>query len=740
MGIADPWWAGPGCPTCATGSTPSAAGCTSRRRPGAARGWSRPCRSPIVSWWADMRGRVRVAWGLAMLSLMLAVADTVFTDLHTPLFSQAAWIDHGWPMISLTTLACSVMGALVVARYPRHPIGWLLLVAGLSTISISTEAYSLWALGESGHGPALAGHLSGWVSLLFGAPLAMTAVVVISLIAPAGTFLSRRWRWVAVTAVIGLVLYTSAVATLSPTHYVIDSTNVGPGLSLLAGTGIVLMIASLIASTVCLVIRLRRAQGDTRRQLLWVTASAALLAAAFVWFLVFQKLNSDQKVDASVVLLYIAYLSLPICIAVAVLRHRLLDIDVIVNRALVVFLATALVGATYVLLVVVLGSLLDGQVGYWPSLLATAVVAIAFQPARRRIVRIADRLAFGASAEPYDALAEFSRRLGDSPDPSDLLPAVAEAAANAVGARRAVVTLALPSAADRFVTWPTGSAAGSGPTADIPITDHDEVLGSLRVEMTPGRAVRPRDTALLIDLADQAAVAFRNARLSAELSYRVAELDEQSRALVESRHRLITAGDAERSRLERAVTREVVPHLGDLPEELDMLADGARGPVTAELVHPLRTRAEVALESLREITRGVYPAQLGRTGLEPALRSLLARRDDTTLTVVGSSDLARSDARVEAAAYFCVAEAMRDLGGSVEVLLSPQHEDVRVRIDGQADGALPLDNMRDRAEALGGTISSNAHAGRLSLEVWLPAPAVVVLPAQRAADGVALSG
>src|SRR3954454_21772679 len=719
---------------------PSAARCTSRRRPEAVRAWSRPCLSPTVSWWADMRARVRVAWGLAMLSLLLAVADTVFTDLHTPLFSQTAWIDHGWPMISLTTLACSVMGALVVARYPRHPIGWLVLVAGLSTISISTEAYSLWALSGSGHGPALAGHLNGWGAMLFGAPLAMTGVGVIFLIAPDGRFLSPRWRWVAVTAVFGLVLYTFAVATLSPTDFVIDVSRVGPGVSVLSAVGVVLMIVSLVASTVCLVIRLRRAQGDTRRQLLWIVASATLLASAFIWFLAVQEVAGDRPADAAVLFLYIAYLSLTICIAVAVLRHRLLDIDVIVNRALVVFLATALVGVAYVLLVVALGSILGGHVGFWGSLLATAVVAIAFQPARRRIVRIADRLAFGASAEPYGALAEFSRRLGDSPDPSDLLPAVAEAAANAVGARRAVVTLALPSAADRFVTWPADSAAGSGPTADIPITDHDEVLGSLRVEMTPGRSVRARDTALLTDLADQAAVAFRNARLSAELSYRVAELDEQSRTLVASRHRLITAGDAERSRLERAVTREVAPHLADLPEDLDLLADGARGPVTAELVHPLRTRAEVALESLREITRGVYPAQLGRTGLEPALRSLLARRDDTTLTVAGGSDLARSDVRVEAAAYFCVAEAMRDLGGPVEVSLSRQQDDVRVRIDGQADGELPLDNMRDRAEALGGTISSSLQAGRLSLEVWLPAPAGVVLPAQRTTDGVALSG
>src|SRR4051812_38233430 len=369
-----------------------------------------------------MRTRVRIAWGLVALSAALAVADTVFTGLNTSLISQSTFIDHGWPMISLTTLSCSVMGALVVSRYPRHPIGWLLLVAGLSTISISTEAYSLWALHGSGHGPALAGHLIGWVSLLFGAPLAMTAVVVIFLITPDGTFLSPRWRSVAVMAVVGLVCYTSAVATLSPTNFVIDSTNVGPGISVLAETGIVLMILSLVTSSICLVIRLRRSQGDPRRQLLWVTASAALLVVAFVWFLVFQSLNSDDKVPASVLLLYVGYLSLPLCIAVAVLRHRLLDIDVIVNRALVVFLATGLVSAAYVLLVVAFGSVLGDRTGYWPSLLATALVAIAFQPLRRWVVPVAHRPAVRAAARPDEPPAELSRPPGERPGPAALLP------------------------------------------------------------------------------------------------------------------------------------------------------------------------------------------------------------------------------------------------------------------------------------------------------------------------------
>ena len=686
--------------------------------------WQRPCRSAMTrastSWWAEMSPRARFAWALAGLGLALAVADTVFTALHTSLFSQTAWIDHGWPMISLTTLACSVMGALIVSRYPRHPIGWLLLVAGLSTISISSEAYSLWALEPAGHGPALAGHLVGWLSLLFGAPMAMTAVVVIFLIAPDGHFMSRRWRRVAYMAVIGLCLYTAAVATVPPTHFVIDSTNVGPGLSVLAALGIVLMILSLIASTVCLVLRLRGSQGDTRRQLLWITASAALLAGAFVWFLAFQKLNSSNKTDASVVLLYIAYLSLPICITVAVLRHRLIEIDLVINRALVVFLATALVSVGYVLLVVAIGAVLGRRAGFWASLLSTALVALAFQPLRRWVVRVADRLAFGTSAEPYDALAEFTRRLGESPDPAALLPAVADAATTAVGARRTTVSLSLPFAADRFVTWPTGSTAGSGPTAEIDVVDDDETLGSIRVEMPPGRPLRAGDAALLRDLADQAVVAFRNARLSAELAHRVAELDAHANALERSRLRLITAGDAERSRLERAVTREVAPYLQVLPDQLEALADNVDAPVTAEQVQALRAEAEQALTALREITRGVYPAQLARTGLESALRSLLARIPDTELTVDSDAAGPRSDPRVEAAAYFCVAETVRSLEGPIEVTLTRRDDEVRLRITGCSPDELPLDTMRDRAEALGGSVSRRSEGERLWLEARLP--------------------
>src|SRR5207248_9126877 len=112
---------------------------------------------------------------------------------------------------------------------------------------------------------------------------------------------------------------------------------------------------------------------------------------------------------------------------------------------------------------------------------------------------------------------------------------------------------------------PLGSSSGTGPSAHVAIQEGAEELGFLTVEMAAGHGLRSHDLTLLRDLADQAVIAFRNARLSAELSYRVVELDQQASALEASRRRLITAGDAERSRLERAVTRAVAPHLQALP-------------------------------------------------------------------------------------------------------------------------------------------------------------------------------
>jgi hypothetical protein len=339
---------------------------------------------------------------------------------------------------------------------------------------------------------------------------------------------------------------------------------------------------------------------------------------------------------------------------------------------------------------------------------------------RSRAVRLADRLAYGPRAVPYEALAEFSRRLGDSPDPTTLLPAVAETAASAVHARRVTVTLLVAGGSVRVATWPAVPTAGvTEVAAGIPVGDH-EVLGHLEVEMAAGRSLREDDLTLLKDIADQAAIAFRNASLTAELSAGVEQLRLRTGELAESRRRLITAGDAERRRLERAIARDVVPHLEPLPGALDQLArarDGAVGPL-----EDLVAASTAALEALREITRGVFPAQLERGGLGPALRSYLGRAESKGhLALHESAADRRFDPRVEAAAYFCVAEAAQSLETPLEVDVAAPEGQLELHIRGRSRGMFALDHIRDRVEAAGGTVRHEVLDDSTVLDVRLPA-------------------
>ena len=134
----------------------------------------------------------------------------------------------------------------------------------------------------------------------------------------------------------------------------------------------------------------------------------------------------------------------------------------IISRALVFAGATAFVVGAYVVVVIAVGGALDNWTeGFWLSLVVTVAVAVAFQPIRYHLLRLANRLTYGKQAAPYDALADFSKRLGVGPDPVVLLPAIAEAAGRATLATMAVVRLGPTERPTRVVTWPDESEAWS---------------------------------------------------------------------------------------------------------------------------------------------------------------------------------------------------------------------------------------------------------------------------------------
>jgi signal transduction histidine kinase len=668
-----------------------------------------------------------LAWSLALASLVFGVADTLVTAACRPLFSEEAIAVHGWPFAPAATVGAAVMGAVIVSRYARHPIGWLLSVIGvLSSASLLAEAYSIWVLDADGPGPAAAGHVAGWASVLFGGQLALGLFAVVFLVAPNGRLLSRRWRLAVAAAVSGIILYAAGLLTLSPVEFTVtgNRTEGDPLAGILFSVGVLLIAGSMVAAVVAMIVRVRRVRGAERQQVRVILVSASAIAAGLVWLIVVQLFNGGKQDWLAAMPLFVAYDVLPICIAIAVLRFRLYDIDVIINRAVVLAVGTGFAAAGYVAVVVAVGAAVgSGAGGVWPSVTAMIVVALAFQPLRRRVVRLADRIAYGARAAPYEALADFSRRLGASPDPETLLPTVAEATGTAVLAQRVTVRLSVPDGTDRTAQWQVGPAPpidGSDAT-EFDVADRGERLGSISVVMPPGGSLRPRDRELLAALADQAALAFRNNRLAAQLAGRVSMLDQQTAELAESRARIIAARDEERDRLAQAIRVGVAPYLEPTSRRLRRLAADVRDPDVERGLVAVLADAVTSLESLREISRGIMPQQLARSGLVAAMTAHLGQAGHVGAFVVDESVAqTRFDRSIETTAYFCLVEALRQLRRPIDVRLGLRDGWLTLRIGGAASGVGASTAWRDHLESLGGSASWTSEDGRAVVAISIP--------------------
>ncbi len=246
---------------------------------------------------------------------------------------------------------------------------------------------------------------------------------------------------------------------------------------------------------------------------------------------------------------------IPIAIGISVLRYRLFDIDVVINRALLFGAMAIFISGVYVGIVVGVGALVGSQASPVLSAAAAAVVALAFQPARRRAQRFADRLVYGKRATPYEVLSQFSERLGKTYANEDVLPTDGAGARRGdgrgpgrrVGARRRRVLRA-------DAVWPsdaegarTARRVGEHRTRSLsprrrcssPSATRASSSGALSIAKTPGRAGHPTEEKLVSDLAAQAGLVMRNVALTEQLMGKIEEL----RA---SRQRLVSAQDEER--------------------------------------------------------------------------------------------------------------------------------------------------------------------------------------------------
>ena len=271
--------------------------------------------------------------------------------------------------------------------------------------------------------------------------LCLLATVML-LVFPDGRPLSPRWRlvvWTSVAAIATVLLSFAAGMWGLPGKVILGGTQPAALYQAAFEMGVLAAGVCMVGGLFPLVLRYRRGTVDQRQQLKWVIAGAFLLASVSVLGFDFVALPAIVKEPPMAV----GAAVFPTTIAIAIHRYRLYDIHLVISRTLVYGALAAFITAVYVGIVVGVGTLVGsgGRPNLALSIVATAVVAVAFQPVRERLQKIANRLVYGKRATPYEVLSQFSERVAESYAASDVLPRMARVLAEGTGAARADVWL-----------------------------------------------------------------------------------------------------------------------------------------------------------------------------------------------------------------------------------------------------------------------------------------------------------
>jgi two-component system NarL family sensor kinase len=712
----------------------------------------------------NARTATRLAWSLWVACLVLIALSLLLDFLLTYDILSYPWqirINHRilYPIYAVLTgvvsLVYPTIGALIVSRLPRNPIGWIFCGVGLLyQIQHFTLAYSNYALAESFALPW--GEYVGWFSTWIGFAGLILAGIFLMLLFPDGHLLSRRWRIVMWAAILGATLAALADAFYPGrlvTHGYVENPFGAMGVfggwltayaslpvsKLLASA---LLLVSTLAALFSPVVRLRRASGDERQQLKWFLYAAVPAAVCLSAFLVEVMISNYAMIlmfkmwgtldinvgNKSYNLFYVssyvpafALLILAVFTCVAILRYKLYDIDLLINRTLVYGSLSACIVGTYMLAVVGLGVLFQARGNLAVSLVATVVVAVLFQPLRSRLQRGVNRLMYGERDDPSAVTSRLGRRIEATLAPEAMLPTVVETIAQALKLPYVAILL---KEGDGFRSAASYGSPGAEPEA-LPLIYQREEIGRLVIApRAPGEQFSTGDRRLLEDLARQAEVAVHAVRLTADLQ--------------RSRERLVATREEERRRLRRDLHDGLGPTLASFALKLEGVRKLVRRkPEDAEvLLSRLTEQTQDTVMDVRRLVYGLRPPALDDLGLVAAIRQqaeshgFVAHEAFSGATgdgVSGETGLVFSleapgnmptlPAAVEVACYRIAQEAITnvarhayaktcrvrlsvDRGASV---LELEITDDGAGIPGDRVAGVGLSSMRERAEELGGT-------------------------------------
>jgi signal transduction histidine kinase len=689
------------------------------------------------------RALITLGRAIAIATMLLGVLTVIVWTMSG---AWSASLAESFMELSGTVIA-PVVVLIVLPHVPRNGSVWAFGIVG-------------FALGLAVLGDAVAWAVSGVTAenvndlLVSAAPadLPMSAAVGLTvamtmwipsfvllptqvlLLFPDGQYPSpqRRWRWIGILAISTAIIGALALAwqfrpwgTVGYADIVQDYSSFAGWIAGLGGLSFILLA---VAAIVGYVIKWKRSKGDERLQYRLVGFVFLVFAINSVVTVVVPPYGASgfQTVVAWAMIVLI-----PITYGVAILKYRLYDINVVISRTVTFGVLAAFITGVYALVVVGIGSWVGDGSNLALSIVAVAIVAVAFEPLRRRVQHWANVLVYGKRATPYEVLANATARLSDTRDPDAALAQITQLLVDGTGASEAVFWLSVgdvmqptistpPSAVDELSSIIASSDSVGGLPGDsvVAVRHRGEVLGALGVTKDPGDAVTDADEKVLDDVAAGAGALLRNIGLHAELADRA----EQLRA---SRRRLVAAQDAERHRLERDLHDGAQQQVVALKVKLGIartLAEREGADSLAELVASLAVTTQEAVDGLRMVAHGIYPPLLEAEGLEVALRA--AKRTISVPVEIVATGVERYERRVEESLYFAVLGMIAQAidGGASRAVVSVTGADQLIRFSVHVDApSSDLVSVEDRIDALDGTLTISSDLDAFVITGELPA-------------------
>lgn len=457
--------------------------------------------------------------------------------------------------------------------------------------------------------------------------------------------------------------------------------------------------------------------GADRQKVRWVALGALVSVAGIFLSLM---LPSTMRPQA---LAFLLGVPIPLSVAIAILRYRLFDIDLILARTLVFGTLTAIVVGTYVFVVTTLGALFRVNDNLLVSLLATGVIAVIVQPLRQRVQGTVHRIVYGERDDPYVALSRLGHRLEGQLSSDAVLPTIVETIAQAL--RLPYVALVLNGAKDCDAAAIHGTPM-TGPIR-VPLVYGTDTVGELLLAPRhPREPLSTADRRLLDDLARQAGIAVHAVRLAADLQL--------------ARERLISAREEERRHLRNDLHDGLGPVLSGLTLKIETARNLlAHDPAADALLAEMTARTQDAVADIRRLVYALRPPALDELGLVSALREAGAQTESTIgggpkITIEAPVPLPPLPAAVEVAAFRIAQEAVTNVTRHARAThcvvrlaldngLLVTVEDDGIGLEANHRSGVGFASMRERAEELGGSFTvASVPTGGTRIQALLPLP------------------